>query len=200
MYLDRKRDLCFLAHPRTASRSIGAALEGIGFQKHRGHHGGPISGDDRYLDLRYFTCVRNHWDTFASWHINKTGVEKEKSIRADWVQKWIARHTSKEPFYCRPNRLFYFLVDVPGTIYIHFEHLSDDLNFLLNLWKLPKVDLPHIKDRRKKTSYQELYTDEAKDFIAWYFADEIKELGYTFEKGGPVDAYPCIDLRTTAIL
>ena len=186
MYIHRPTDLAFLAHPRTASRSTKEVLLNLGFTTHRGHHGGPKKlDDDRYNELRFFCTVRNHWDTFASWFVNKTGVEKDRSLTREWIEKWVSRHTRKAPFYCEHNRLFFFLVQVPGTIYLYYEHLDADLNQLLKRHGFPEVELPWVKDRRKSRDFQRLYTDEARDFVAWYFADEISEMGYTFEKGEP---------------
>ena len=173
MYIHRKKNVAYLAHPRTASRSIGAGLEAIGFQKHRGHHGGPILGDQKYLGLKYITTVRNQ----------EAGVIKRK-----FVEDWVTRHIKKEPFYCRPHKLFFHLSDVPETIWIYYEHLPD-LNVVLDLWHVCAIDLPHITEKRKRKNreYQHMFTERSADFIADYFGEEIEDLGYVFNQHGPVD-------------
>jgi hypothetical protein len=112
----------------------------------------------------------------------KGGAAKPGAIKREWIAKWVARHISKEPFYCRPQKLFYFFVDVKNVVPVHFNHIESDVDHILHVNNLPSIELPYISEKKRgKISTRELFSPDAADFVNWYFKEEIKRFGFVFE-------------------
>jgi len=160
---------------------VSDALKEIGFRNLRGHHYGPIKYDKLFEGLRYFCVVRNHWDAFASWYMSKTNNHTDNSLTDVWVEQWVLRQIRRRRSYCVPQRLWYFRKEVPETLCIRFENLEDDLNTLLSLFELPDVSLAHVGGRKRKgKDYRSIHSEGSRQWISYYFHEEIKELGYSY--------------------
>lgn len=190
MYICREKNLAFLAHPHTASRSIAKALQTVGFKQARGHHEGPPDKDDRW-DLDYFCVVRNHFDAFTSWYLGVGGSHIPHTLTDVWVSEWVQRHIQRRPpAYCRPHRLWYFLVDLPkrGIYPYHlcYEGIENNLNEFLSTYDIGAVSLPNISNRKRKgATYQNTLHWSARKWIEIYFDEELREFGYFYEEKQP---------------
>jgi hypothetical protein len=56
---------------------------------------------------------------------------------------WIANHFSKNRYYFRAGRMFWFR-EIPGIISMRYENLETELNTILSLCGLPTVTLPEV--------------------------------------------------------
>jgi len=178
MYIHEEGGLVFLAQERAASRSVGAALEGIDFKMVGAHHDGPDQGLRTY-GLPMITVVRNHWDSMVSWWFNARMSEKES--RPTLV--WLSRFWSRNRYLFRPGRMFRFL-ELPNVIALRYENLDEDLNHVLEKFGFPQVELPHVgvSEEREGRHYSEFYDSETRLLIDWAFRPEINDLGYSFEE------------------
>jgi hypothetical protein len=178
VYLHKATGLLFLGHPRTASRAVRDALYSIDFEDLGSHHDGPEQGYD-LSPYTTFCVVRNHWDAMVSWWYNARMERKEVKPSL----KWLAIHISKNQYYFRPGRMFWFLEQVPDIIVLRYESLAADLNALLTVHGLPKVEIPKVgvSYGRKGRHYREYFGGHEAQFIHWCFKPEILELGYFFD-------------------
>lgn len=181
MYLHKKSGLCFLAHPRTASRAVRDALFTVGFEGVGGHHDGPEQGYD-LSEYQVIFGVRHHWDALVSWWYNARMHVKEKKPSLGWL----AIHISTNRYYFRPGTMWWFLQTTNDPIYFHYENLEPELNAILAAHSVPEVKLNVVgrsKDRRHRP-YQEYYDTHTSEFVRWCFMPEILKLGYDFEWDG----------------
>jgi len=180
MYVHDETKLCFLAHPRTASRAVRDALYTLGFRDAGSHHDGPEQGYD-LSPYTVFCTVRNHWDALVSWWYNVRMFRKEKKPSLGWL----AIHLSKNRYYFRAGTLWWFLDLVPGIVPLRYESLEADLNALLKIHGLPAVNIPvvGVSEERGHRHYREYYDEHTREFVRWCFLREIDRLGYDFDFG-----------------
>lgn len=180
MYVHEGAGLCFLAHPRTASRAVRDALAGIGFEAKGAHHDGPDQGYD-LSPYQVVFGVRNHWDALVSWWFNARMFKKEKIPSLGWL----AIHLSQNQYYFRPGTLWWFLDQIPDATYFHFENMQVELNVILMAHGLPAVEIPKVgmSEERAGRHYREFYDSNTRHFVGWLFKPEIMRLGYSFNNG-----------------
>lgn len=190
MYIHEEAKLCFLAHPRTGSRSTRDALKTVGFESVGGHHDGPEQGYD-LSSYNVFCCVRNHWDAMVSWWYNNRMNHKELKPSL----QWLAIHISHNRYYFRPGSMWFFLNQVPGIIHFHFENMEEELNAILKIHGLPEVEIPLVglSRERRRNHYREYYDTHTAEVVRWCFGPEIIKLGYDFDwadyQGVPARSY-----------
>jgi hypothetical protein len=172
--------MVFLAHPRTASNAVGAALKQLGFHKRPpGDHHGPLTDEIRSSRDRWFvfTVIRNHWDAVASWMFVKPyPVSPPWSLAhvKDFVAKsrWIRGGDGKQ--------LWFFKDDADAVI--EYANLEGELGAALRQRGLdcPPLDRRNAGKERNGRHYREMFTREAAAYVGEFFADEIEECGYVF--------------------
>lgn len=180
MYVHKEANVCFLAHPRTASRAVRDALNGIGFESLGSHHDGPDQGYDLSTYDLVFTGVRNHWDALVSWWFNNRMHMKELTPSLTWL----AIHLSRNRYYFRAGEMWWFLHQVPGIRVYRFENMQAEVSALLVDHGLPEVEIPLVgvtKDRKRR-HYSEFFDKNTRHFVEWQFLKEIRELGYRYEE------------------
>jgi hypothetical protein len=190
MYLHQEKKMVYLAHPKTASHSTVDALTRVGFEPQfpdEGHHA-PFH--EQRLLKRYkwpprenwlvFTTIRNHWDWAVSLAFARRKFQRRNIPDTEWSVEMF-KTVLRPCYYIEENKLF-GLHAPHADIIIKFEHLEDDLNFVLSQRDLGPVELQHLRPTvwREKQSYREYYTDETRNYIAERFKGEIEEYGYEF--------------------
>jgi len=183
------RNYLFLATPRTGSNALFYALRAIGGKDIGDHHDIPA---DTPPGLQVVACVRNHYDWFVSSWIKTTWRSGDALISkmsfADWVEEVLSPGSAFTRF------TFPGYVNVSADspelyqplwnrcdILLRYEGLEDEMKKILgdNTFTLPRLNTtPHKKDYRK------YYSAELRAQIERQYAQELQELGYTFENGG----------------
>lgn len=122
-----------------------------------------------------FTTVRNHWDAWVSWwgYSSRDGEQFDR----DFIDRILTRQTK---YYPDPHRLWGLHSPFADRI-VRFEDLQAGLD---DVWGGP-VPLPHhnISKKRERRPYHEFYTPKLRSWVARHYAEEIEELGYSFEDG-----------------
>ena len=184
MYVNPDTGAVVLVPPRTASRTIAAALMGAGWVADRGHHF--VHPEVLARAPWVAVSVRNHWDQLASWYTSRP----QRLDLGAWFDEWygediirsvadhgMGRYVTERGLYakwlCHPS-----LHVVPELI--RFENLAEDLEAATGV----HLGGHRVSDRtshRRGRHYSLLYTEQARHAVADRFADEIARLGYSFE-------------------
>jgi hypothetical protein len=179
-YINRKAEIVYLAHPRTASRATSEALtEQAGFiTKHEnrsqlGHHARMY--EKIPSDWLIFTTIRNHFDTQVSWYFKDGARDKPP-----FDEGFIKRNLTTLYFPIR-NRMW-GLHGRRANHLIRYENLDDELNSLLESRGLGPVELPRIgvSENRQNRSYEPFYDKPAREYIESRFRNEMAELKYSW--------------------
>jgi len=120
--------------------------------------------------------VRNPFDRMVSWYYH--ALYKSKSFTGsfeDFCKKRLAERVNSCENLIPPY--------VKCKHVIRYEYLQEDFDDFLDLICLPPRNLPHSNKNpnKPKDHYSALYTDEAKQMTADYFASVIKMFNYKFE-------------------
>jgi hypothetical protein len=134
-------------------------------------------GEEQFLTLYKFTCVRNPWDRMVSYYFTPTQnpetwnrkkfravISKAVSV-ADYLQ---LDNGGKDPF--------------ANVDYImRFENLADDFRAVCTAIGISPATLP-VYNRSSREHYAKYYDDELREFVRTRFAVEIARFNYAFEE------------------
>lgn len=202
MIVNFYRKVCFLLHPKTASRTTSKALQAnSGFVQVTDHHS--CWRDELYSDRRleergldpenvhrwrgedlrhyaYVYVIRNPFDTLASWYEDMAHVRGQELGRK-WYKKFLRHHPKLFP----PNGLWPYLHDTPPgpTLILRYENLETELECLAELFRFPKPGTLEVigETLTRAEDYREYYTPEARAWVEHTFAKDLEAGGYTFE-------------------
>jgi len=140
----------------------------------------PADVYDHYLK---FAVVRNTWDRLvSSYHSDyglKSGRNPDKKYREpieffDYLQKQRQRRNFQL------ERIINSSGQVGLDFMLRFENLNNDVQTLAEKLDI-EIELPHRNySFREKDSYQDYYDEQARDYVAEHWAQEIEILGYQF--------------------
>tara|TARA_B100001057_G_C22514093_1_gene819141 strand:- start:84 stop:725 length:642 start_codon:yes stop_codon:yes gene_type:complete len=147
-----------------------------------------------YDDYFKFTIVRNPWDRFLSFYLNKVGRKSSpwnqkgsKSFYGCTFEESVIelKTTDLEDKDCDIHyRSQTEMFPLDNIDYIgRFENLQEDFNFICDKIKIPHQQLPHknkTKDWLKHKHYTEYYDEETKQIVAEKYAKDIETFGYKF--------------------
>ena len=176
MYVHDEKKLCFLASPRTGSRSWRNSLTRLGFRRVGAHHTGPTDGFDT-SDYFTFCVVRNHWDAILSWWFYRHGPKYERTPSLDWL----ARHVSVNS-YMKAGELWHHAPFCDQIIkFSNMNQRYDDLmTEHFGEGNYPPLGHQGRSLARHSRPYWEYYNPETRNFIGWAWRDEIKRLGFEY--------------------
>lgn len=179
MYIIPDKKFCFLASPRTGSKSVASALlEQCNAVLVGSHHTTPEDHPEIGVDDTWVICVavRNHWDALASWWFK---IESGPGPMTP-LMKFLPRFCENNKRYAGGGQLWSVATQYANQL-IRYEWLGADLDMALVAAGLAPVTLPHIRDsKRESQSYQALYKRNTVAWVAKNFATEIKNYGYKF--------------------
>jgi hypothetical protein len=121
-----------------------------------------------------FTFERNPWDKLVS----RYSFRKVKQDFNSWVKE-----LNKEKLYQWGN---YEIYTIKGKVALDFigkyEHLTDDLKYVLNKINLPVENLTYEKKSRDENQrdYRSFYNEESKNIVEKIYKNEIELFGYEF--------------------
>jgi hypothetical protein len=162
----------------------------------------PRDYQQRFLTV---TTVRNPYDSLVSLYIKKREAYQEK--RADpnsWVHQlrgyvedleYCRTHTFEEWLHKRypvgkldrllgrGRRSLYGRYTAGIAVVMRFERLQEDFEALMrSLGVEEDVTIPNVNPTRKrKPSYQDYYTSEARRLVEYVFRPDFEKYGYTFD-------------------
>lgn len=197
MYVHDRLKLCYIAHPRTASRETAEALKRRGFVQRFGHHGVPWGpgwlGDGNRAkegdiwwwwnqpanEYGFYATARNHFDLFLSF-CTMYGVETQEEIMH---RLWLHAAT-----YRNGCVLFPAFHEVPGCRVLRFETLRDDLSAMLEEHHLRPLADDEFRREKSDTQtvgkpeggYRGNLSDALVEWISERYAVEMKRFGYTY--------------------
>lgn len=172
MYINRQAKMVFLAQPRTASRSVGAALKTRGFEA-IGHH-----RFDESMDLEGFTvatAVRNPFDYLVSWYHHMQSIEKCLNMRFEI--NFINELWHDQGKWFEPNRMFRF-TEFSDTVF-RYEYLETALNTWLQLNGLHPVYL-EVLGMSVRGPTRLYYDDETRALVEREYAQELSFYRYSY--------------------
>ena len=194
MYLHHDAKLMYLANPRTATKSTAQALISVGFSQvdnvcasPSGLHHLTVKESERSTDgWTVFCTVRNHWDAVVSWMCfwDAETAEIAESGRL-WTVDQMRRSLDGNKWVA-DDRLWHRHVP-DSKLLMRFESLGTDLGTVLCLAGIQMPVLQHLdaNEIRGGRPYQRFFTVETQDYVAERFAEEIRELGYSYETDLP---------------
>ena len=183
MYMiDGDKPFCFIAHPKTGSRSVQTALEGIGAYNVQGHHFIDEDVCESVRDCGGTVCsvVRNPFDVMVSWYAM---FLNSKQYNPDWpntpsFSSWCPRFLAAGNGWIERG-LFYG--DQECTKIIRWElGVEAQLNALLLDCGLETM-IGHLgqEGASKRLDHRFYYNDNTEDLVARYCYKELARYGYT---------------------
>lgn len=137
----------------------------------------PLIGDQVWNDYYKFCFVRNPWDRVISQYYWRCKSEPRPSIL-----EFLDRGGMKS--LKRKSEGVYM---INGTVVVDqickFENIAEEMEEVRKQLGLPEsLDLPRAKSatRKDKRNYREVLSEEEKEKISDFFADEIKRMNYEF--------------------
>lgn len=138
-------------------------------------------------DLFIFTMVRNPWDRMVSYYhwlraqsFEHPSVELAKKLE---FEAFVAEPLIGQSFSSAPAASY--VTDAQGAerkcLFIRLEHLARDIAPLEAHLGFA-LDMPHVNRSARAGDYREAYTDESREQVATYCADDIERFGYAFER------------------
>ena len=179
MYIIPDKKFCFLASPRTGSKSVAKALtEQRNAVLVGSHHTTPEDHPEIGVDDTWVICaaVRNHWDALASWWFKIEGGPGKMTP----MIKFLPRFCRNNKRYAGDGQLWSVATQYANQL-IRYEWLGADLDTALVAAGMCPVELPHIRDsKRSVKAYQVFYKRDTASWVGKNFATEIKNYGYKF--------------------
>lgn len=162
--------LAFIAHPRTASRTIrGAIVARGGHQVGRRHEIDHELVGKMWLNRNIVACVqRNIFDVLVSWYHNYPG------IRTKDFSEWLLT-TDNEYLECAP---YHYGLDLADFV-IRFEHLQEDFDLLMDTINEPRMVLPMIGHTGHRC-YRDYYTPDLRKYVEERWARDLEMTGYEY--------------------
>ncbi len=202
MLVNFERKVCFLLHPKTASRTTSKALqEESGFELVSDHHTcwRPNLWPDRKLAERgfdpeivhkwgecyppafaYVYVIRNAFDTLASWYEDMAHV-RDQELGRKWYKKFIRHHPKLFP----KQGLWPYLHDPPPgpTLVLRYETLDTELFHLARLFRFTDPGRLDVigQTLTRAEDYRDYYTPESRAWVEDIFALDLEAGGYTFD-------------------
>jgi hypothetical protein len=137
-------------------------------------------GNDIWNTYFKFAFIRNpydiavsryHWDIKGKLGIESTSIENFR----EWVNDGLFEKDRASIYTCLDNNVE---LDFIGF----YENLEDDISYICNKIKIPKLNLPKLKSGyRNNSSYADFYNEETKKKVYDFFLQDFKIFGYNFE-------------------
>lgn len=200
MIISEKHKIIFIHIHKTAGQSITDYMEKNlpdskpFLNKHDFAINGKIAlGEEKWDEYFKFAFVRNPWDRLVSWYhmfklkppvtlLQKYVLDNSKNFE-EFIKKCTDIIVDNDGIKsCAFNQLDY-ISDEKGKIIIDFigklENLEEDFKKIIEMKKLPKINLPHLNSYPHK-DYKKYYSEETKEIIKKRFNKDIKFFGYKF--------------------
>jgi hypothetical protein len=196
---------CIFVHiPKCAGISVSRSLFGNVSGAHHSIQKFQIMfAPDEFAQYFKFTFVRNPWDRLVSaFHFLKKGglTVQDK----DWSDRYLTPYPDFDAFVrhgIQNRRIFFFPHFRPQYTYIcllgrqpamnfigYFENLSRDFDYICQTLKLDASLKSLNRNPDRESDFRKYYTNETRDIVGRLYADDIRMLGYTFDRPTPSTA------------
>jgi len=182
------QNFVFIHINKTAGSSVEKALN-LRFEHKTAVEKRAELGEDLWKRKYVFAFIRNPWDKVVSHYhyrvrTNQTGLGDQHLSFGEWVCRAYGKN---EPRYYDNPKMFMpqsgWLTNERGEMIVdfigRFERLEEDFATICqNIGR--QAQLPHVKSS-KRSGYQQYYTEETRDIVAEWFAEDIRRFGYRYE-------------------
>jgi len=181
-------DFIFVHINKTGGSSIETALR-LPFQHRTARELRDRLGAEGWSQRFSFSFVRNPWDKVASHYFyrvqtGQTGMRSKPVNFSSWVA---LAYGQRDPVYYDKAKMFMpqvdWISDEEGRMLVEFvgrfERLAEDFQTVCRRIGI-EAELPHEK-RSPNRDYRRLYTPDAADVVARWFARDIALFGYSFD-------------------
>jgi len=144
-----------------------------------------------YSKLFKFSVVRNPWDMQVSsfHHLHKEHPEAVQGLHEfkEFVRYKLSQDRVPNSFLdISGTPQMRYLTDIEGRMQmdalIRFETLAEDFERIVKRVGIkPPPRLPHRRKGKRQSDYRSYYDDETAQIVADWYADDIREFGYTFD-------------------
>jgi len=189
--VDHKNKFIFIHCHKCAGESIQKSLTGSvdrGFKNDK-YEGSPQKhwnacdyrkhcGDSVWNNYFKFSFIRNPWDRIISWvsYRNKRQNRQNAQILEKDIINLLENPYVQKSSYVNMLGLNRGLsVDFIGR----FERLDQDFQELSNILFKKQIELPHCNKSSRK-SYQDYYTESAKELVEETFKEDIKKFNFKY--------------------
>ena len=188
MHVIHKR-LVFIAHPRTASRSIRDTLKRIGAKEAAGHH--PIAPkileNEKALGASVGCVIRNPFDLLVSWYY-QAEISRIRGVRCASPKRpqdppspvvprtfnsWLKDSLEKKVW---KNGLFFGLEFCDHVM--RFENLQEDFNLWMKKCGMRDRKLGHVGNSERSERYIRHYDEVSRLLVENHFSAELEVGGY----------------------
>ena len=185
----------FIKIPKTAGTSITKALFNTGSGHAMSEHY-EIFGPEKFNSYFKFAFVRNPWDRFLSAYIYlKQGGDN--SVDRNWADIHLSKFDNFEDFVLslkdkkQAQKILEWMHFAPQYLYVcdhkmnikvdfigHFENINSDFNYVKEKLGI-NGSLKHFR-KSKRGNYEEYYTQQTQEIVAYLYKEDIKIFNYTF--------------------
>jgi hypothetical protein len=193
---DRYR--CIFIHvPKCAGVSVSKSLFGGLAGGHRSIGRYQMIFRKREFDSYFkFAFVRNPWDRLLSAFLYLKGGGFNEVDRK-WAEENLAAYSDFDSFVRRwvtPRKIWSWVHFIPQTYFIgidgapaldfigHYENLAADFRFVATKLGIEGRLTPANQNRSAARDFRTFYTEETSDIVADVYRDDIKALGYCFDR------------------
>jgi hypothetical protein len=133
-------------------------------------------GEEEFVNLYKFTCIRNPWDRMVSYYFTPTQKAEV------WDRKKFRKIISSAVSVADYLRLDPGEENPFGNVdyIIRFENLADDFRKVCAALDILPMKLPQY-NRSNREHYTKYYDEELRELVRVRFATEIERFGYAFE-------------------
>ena len=178
MYVYRNR-LVFIAHPRTASRSVAKALPGaVLWGKHH------EVNEDKVQNIldnggTVVSNVRNMYDILVSWfHRAHRGDPPTNFVPVKEFTNWLTKVLGGGHQYLDQDP-YHFGYGASNFV-IPYEQLGSMFEVLCRLEDIKGANLPHVGVSNRYRDYRRYYTDTTRQMVEDRWGREQEQLGYSY--------------------
>jgi hypothetical protein len=178
-------NLIFVHQRKCAGLSIRSALGHLPEDLNRMYQDGVLSpewGDDvgQYIKV---AVIRNPWDRFVSgWRYCRS--TKERSLPNTLSDPPSSGHDYRHVTRQQTATLFTQDGQLAVDFVLRFETLQADFAALCQILSIPRRPLPHKNKGSGDVSYTELFGPRQQELFANRFRDDVRMLGYSFDRPG----------------
>ena len=177
----------FIHINKTAGSSIEKALK-LRFEHKTALEKRAEIGPELFAEKFVFAFVRNPWDKVVSHYhyrvrTNQNGFGENQLPFEDWMRR---AYGERDPRYYDIPKMFMpqtdWLTDEDGELLAdfvgRFERLQADFDIICQ--RIGRnASLPHVKSSQRD-DYQSYYSDETREIVAAWFAEDIRRFDYLF--------------------
>ena len=189
-------NLIFVHQRKCAGQSIRAALGPLPAELDGMYQDGVLSPewDDRVRNHLKIAVIRNPWDRFVSgWRYCRS--TRQRSILQALENLPRRGHDYRHVTRQQTETIFGADGRISVDFVLRFECLQADFDALCKMLGKDPEPLPHANKGSGETRYSDLFGPQERELFAKHFANDVRSLGYSFDRPGCPPAQGAIGRR-----